>query len=72
MLWKMTQTHKFGSEQEAMDFIENIKSNQATGDEHGAYTLTKYKTDYKCKKDRKTGEVVEELWICMIEKTYEV
>ena len=36
------------------------------------YTLLKYKNDYKSKKDRKTGEIVDEWWIVEITKGYEV
>lgn len=57
-----------GSEQEAMDIIEEYKSNQAVE----GYTLTKYNTTYKCKKDRKTGDVILEYWIVKVQKEYEV
>ena len=47
---------------------ETYKANQASE----AYTLLKYKNDYKSKKDRKTGEIVDEWWIVEITKGYEV
>lgn len=56
------------SEQEAMDVIEEYKSNQVVE----GYTLTKYNTTYKCKKDRKTGDVILEYWIVKVQKEYEV
>ena len=46
-----TLVFKVDSEQLAMDTIEEYKNNQGAGQ----YTLTKYNTTYKCKKDRKTG-----------------
>ena len=51
-----------------MSTIEDFKSRQLSE----GYTLTKYKTDYKVKKDRKTGEITDEKWIVLVEKTYEV
>ena len=56
------------SEQEAMDLIEEYKEKQAKE----GYTLTKYNTVYKSKKDRKTHEVIEEYWIVTVTKKYEV
>lgn len=56
------------SEQEALDVIEEYKEKQRTEN----YTLTKYKTDYKCKKDRKTGEILSEYWIATVTQEYEV
>lgn len=63
-----TLTFKIDSEQEAMDTIEKYKDNQAIEN----YTLTKYNTTYKCKKDRKTGELTDEYWMCVVTKEYEV
>ena len=48
--------------------IEEYKANQITQ----RYTLTKYNTTYKCKKDRKTGELTDEFWLVSITKEYEV
>ena len=61
-------TYVLDSEQEALDTIEECKEKQRSED----YTLTKYKTDYKCKKDRKTGELISEHWIATVTKEYEV
>jgi len=56
------------SEQEAMDLIEAYKEKQI---EEG-YTLTKYNTVYKSKKDRKTHEIIEEYWVVTVTKKFEV
>ena len=63
-----TLIFKVDSEQFAMDTIEQYKNNQAVE----AYTLTKYNTTYKCKKDRKTGEIINEYWLVSVTKEYEV
>ena len=63
-----TLVFKVDSEQLAMDTIEEYKNNQGTGQ----YTLTKYNTTYKCKKDRKTGEIIDEFWLVSVTKEYEV
>lgn len=63
-----TLIFKVDSEQLAMDTIEQYKNNQAAE----AYTLTKYNTTYKSKKDRKTGEIVDEYWLVSVTKEYEV
>lgn len=63
-----TQVFKVDSEQRALDLIEEYKQNQNVE----SFTLTKYNTTYKCKKDRKTKEVVEEYWLVSLTKEYEV
>lgn len=63
-----TLVFKVDSEQLAMDTIEEYKNNQI---ENG-YTLTKYNTTYKSKKDRKTHEIVDEYWLVSVTKEYEV
>lgn len=63
-----TLVFKIDSEEEATQTIEEYKNNQLTGN----YTLTKYNTTYKSKKDRKTKEIVEEYWLTSITKEYEV
>ena len=63
-----TLVFKVDSEQLAADLIEEYKNNQLTE----GYTLTKYNTTYKSKKDRKTKEIVEEYWLTSITKEYEV
>lgn len=63
-----TLVFKVNSEQLAMDTIEEYKNNQVTD----GYTLTKYNTTYKCKKNRKTGEIEDEFWLVSVTKEYEV
>lgn len=63
-----TLIYKVNSEQQAMDTIEEFKNNQSIEN----YTLTKYNTTYKSKKDRKTGEIIEEYWLVSVTKEYEV
>lgn len=63
-----TLVFKVDSEQLAMDTIEEYKNNQVTN----GYTLTKYNTTYKCKKNRKTGEIEDEFWLVSVTKEYEV
>lgn len=63
-----TFVFKVDSEQGAMDTIEEYKANQLTE----GYTLTKYNTIYKSKKDRKTGEIVDEYWLVSVTKEHEV
>ena len=63
-----TLVFKIDSEQLAMDTIEEYKNNQLTE----GYILTKYDTTYKCKKDRKSGEILTEYWLLKIQKEYEV
>jgi len=61
-------TFKVASEQRAMEIIEQYKDNQLSEN----YTLTKYNTTYKCKKDRKTGEIIDEYWLVVVQKEYPV
>ena len=63
-----TLVFKVDSEQLAMDTIEQYKNEQT----EGGYTLTKYNTTYKSKKDRKTGEIIDEFWLVSVTKEYEV
>lgn len=63
-----TLVFKVNSEQLAMDTIEEYKNNQVVD----GYTLTKYDTTYKCKKNRKTGEIENEYWLVKVTKEYEV
>ena len=63
-----TLVFKVDSEQLAMDTIEEYKNNQTVD----GYTLTKYDTTYKCKKNRKTSEVEDEYWLVKVTKEYEV
>ena len=63
-----TLVFKVDSEQLAMDTIEEYKNNQNVD----GYTLTKYNTTYKSKKDRKTGEIILEYWLVSVTKEDEV
>ena len=63
-----TLVFKVDSEQLAMDTIEEYKNNQTVD----SYTLTKYNTTYKSKKDRKTHEIIDEFWLVSVTKEYEV
>ena len=63
-----TLIFKVDSEQLAMDTIEKYKNDQIAD----GYTLTKYNTTYKSKKDRKTGEIIDEYWLVSVTKEYEV
>lgn len=65
-LVKQMYTYNVYSEKDATQTVEEFKDRQ---DEEG-YTVTKTKVDYKVKKDRKTGEIVEEKWIVEITITY--
>lgn len=63
-----TRVFKVSNEQRAMEIIEEHKN--AQGSE--GYTLIKYNTTYKSKKDRKTGEIIDEFWLVSVTKEYEV
>ena len=67
-LIKTTYVYNADSEQESTNLIEKYKNEQL---EKG-YMVTKSKVDYKCKKDRKTGEIIEEKWVVEITIAYEV
>ena len=63
-----TLVFKVDSEQLAIDTIEEYKAGQVVNN----YTVTKYNTTYKSKKDRKTGELISEFWLVSVTKEYEV
>lgn len=63
-----TRVFKVSSEQRAMEIIEEHKNAQSAE----GYTLIKYNTTYKSKKDRKTGEIIDEYWLVSVTKEYEV
>ena len=63
-----TLIFKVDSEQLAIDTVEQYKDKQLEEN----YTLTKYNTTYKSKKDRKTGEIINEFWLVSVTKEYEV
>ncbi len=65
-LVKHTYTYHIDNEKEATAKVEEFKQKQY--DE--GYTVTKTKIDYKNKKDRKTGEIIEENWVTEITVNY--
>jgi len=65
-LIKQTYTYHIDNEKEATDTVEEFKQKQY--DE--GYTVTKTKIDYKNKKDRKTGEIIDENWVTEITVNY--
>lgn len=67
-LVKLMYTYYVYSEHDATQTVEDFKAKQATE----GYTVTKTKIDYKTKKDRKTGEIIEEKWVVEITITYEI
>ncbi len=67
-LIKQTFVYDIDNEQEAADTIEQFKSEQLTKN----YTVLKSKVDYKVKKDRKSGEIIDEKWLTEITLGYNV
>lgn len=67
-LIKTTNVYHIDSESEATETVENCKKHQLTE----GYTVLKTKVDYKPKKDRKTGEIVDEKWIVELTIAYEI
>ena len=67
-LVKKTMVYYTYTEADATATVEEYKSNSVTE----GYTVLKTKIDYKTKKDRKTGEIIEEKWIVEITVGYEV
>ena len=65
---KKTETFRVDSEEQATNLVEDFKS-QAMSE---GSSVIKTKIDYKSKKDRKTGEIVEEWWIVEITISYEI
>lgn len=62
-LIKTTNVYNCYSEEQAMHLIEEAKKDDTCKVEHSI--------KYKAKKDRKSGEVVNEIWTCTITKKYE-
>lgn len=62
-LIKTTNVYNCYSEDQAMHLIEEAKQDTTCKVEHSI--------KYKAKKDRKTGEVVEEIWTCTITKKFD-
>lgn len=68
MMTKKTETYRVDTEEEATDIVEGYK-NRAINE---GYTVSKTKVDYKTKKDRKTGEIIEEWWMVEVTVAYEI
>lgn len=67
-LRKATYQYDIDNEAESADTIQKFKDEQ---NEKG-YTVLKSKVDYKVKKDRKTGDIIDENWLTEITLGYEV
>lgn len=67
-LRKVTYEYDISSEEESTATIEEYKTNAL---EKG-YMVTNSKVDYKVKKDRKTGEIVDENWVTKVTVAYDV
>lgn len=67
-LVKKTDVYWTYAESDATALVEEYKANSA----REGYTVLKTKIDYKVKKDRKTGEVVEEKWVVEITVSYDM
>ena len=68
ILRKVTYEYDISSEEESTATIEEYKTNAL---EKG-YMVTNSKVDYKVKKDRKTGEIVDENWVTKVTVAYNV
>lgn len=65
-LRKVTYEYDISSEEESTATIEEYKTNAL---EKG-YMVTNSKVDYKVKKDRKTGDIVDENWVTKVTVAY--
>lgn len=63
-LVKTSNVYNCYSEEQAMSLIEEAKKDHSCKVEHSI--------KYKAKKDRKTGEVIEEIWVTTITKKFEI
>lgn len=68
ILRKVTYQYDIDNEAESTDTIQKFKDEQL--EKH--YTVLKSKVDYKVKKDRKTGEIVDENWLTEVTLGYDV
>ena len=67
-LFKATYAYNIDNEEESTKTIQDYKDRQLTE----GFTVLKSKVDYKTKKDRKTGEIIEEKWVTEVTLSYEV
>ena len=65
---KWVKTSRCDTEKEANSVVEDWKARAI----NEGFTITKTKVDYKTKKDRKTGEIVEEWWMVEVTISYDV
>ena len=68
LLMKETKVYRIETEQEAAEAVEQFRQDQMKG----GYTVGKNGYVMKVKKDRKTGEIVEQYALLTVEKKYEV
>ena len=68
MMTKKTEVYLVDNEEEATETIEWYKNRAASE----GYTVTKTKVDYKPKKDRKTREIIEEVWMVEVTVAYDI
>ena len=66
LLKRLVETYKVGTEQDALDFIQEVKDKQG----EGSYMLTKCESSYKTKKSK--GEIIEDWYEVKFQKDYEV
>lgn len=64
---KNTRTHRADTEHEAESVVEDYKARAI----QEGYTVSKTKIDYKTKKDRKTGEIMDEWWVVEVTTVYD-
>ena len=67
-LIKTTYVYNIDNEDESARTIQDFKDKQLTE----GYTVLKSKVDYKTKKDRKSGDIIEEKWVTEVTIAYEV
>lgn len=65
---KTTFVYNVDNEEESTALVQSYKDEQLTK----GYTVLKYKIDYKQKKDRKTGEIIDENWLTEITISYDI
>ena len=68
MMTKKSEVYRVDSEEEAAATVEDYKSRAVTE----GFTVTKTKVDYKTKKDRKTGDIIDEWWMVEVTVSYDV
>lgn len=64
---KWVKTSQCDTENEANSVIDEWKAKAA----QGGFTVTKTKIDYKTKKDRKTGDILDEWWMVEVTLVYD-